>query len=200
MKKFFSLSVLMFLLFSVSSCNCQQQASCDAPEVNECEIVVNNILARRSIRKYQDKQIPQELLDEIIKCGINAPNGMNQQCYEVKVVNDPASTAYLSENLNGLYPAPVYMFIAAQDNYDMSRIDCGLLSENICLSAWAMGIGSINLGMPVRALKENPEILAKLGFDEHFDICLVLALGYPDESPEAKPRNAEKVQYVKVVE
>lgn len=200
MKNLFSLCVLMFLLFSVSSCNCQQQASCEAPEVNECEIVVNNILARRSIRKYQDKQIPQELLDEIIKCGINAPNGMNQQCYEVKIVNDPASTAYLSENLNGLYPAPVYMFIAAKDNYDMSRIDCGLLSENICLSAWAMGIGSINLGMPVRALKENPEILAKLGFDEHFDICLVLALGYPDESPEAKPRNAEKVQYVKIVE
>lgn len=200
MKNLFSLCVSMFLLFSVSSCNCQQQTSCETPEVNECEVVINNILARRSIRKYQDKQIPQELLDEIIKCGINAPNGMNQQCYEVKVVNDPASTAYLSENLNGLYPAPVYMFISAQDNYDMSRIDCGLLSENICLSAWAMGIGSINLGMPVRALKENPEILAKLGFDEHFDICLVLALGYPDESPEAKPRNAEKVQYVKVVE
>jgi len=166
--------------------------------VENPDAVYNNIMARRSIRKYQDKEVPADILNKIIECGINAPNGMNQQCYEVKVVTDPASTAYLAENLHGLYKAPVYMFIAAQDSYDMSRIDCGLLSENICLSAWSYGFGSINLGMPVRALKEKPEILAKLGFDEHYDLCLVLALGYADEQPDAKPRKAEKVQFVTV--
>lgn len=172
-----------------------------APEVvDNPDAVYNTIMARRSIRKYLDKEVPAEVLAKIIECGINAPNGMNQQCYEVKVVNDAASTAYLAENLNGLYKAPVYMFIAAQDNYDMSRIDCGLLAENICLSAWSYGIGSINLGMPVRALMEKPEILAKLGFSEHYDLCLVLALGYADEAPEAKPRKAEKVQFVTVAE
>lgn len=172
-----------------------------APEVvDNPDAVYNTIMARRSIRKYLDKEVPADVLAKIIECGINAPNGMNQQCYEVKVVNDAASTAYLAENLNGLYKAPVYMFIAAQDNYDMSRIDCGLLAENICLSAWSYGIGSINLGMPVRALMEKPEILAKLGFSEHYDLCLVLALGYADEAPEAKPRKAEKVQFVIVAE
>ena len=168
--------------------------------VDNPDAVYNTIMARRSIRKYLDKEVPADVLAKIIECGINAPNGMNQQCYEVKVVNDAASTAYLAENLNGLYKAPVYMFIAAQDNYDMSRIDCGLLAENICLSAWSYGIGSINLGMPVRALMEKPEILAKLGFSEHYDLCLVLALGYADEAPEAKPRKAEKVQFVTVAE
>lgn len=172
-----------------------------APEVvDNPDAVYNTIMARRSIRKYLDKEVPADVLTKIIECGINAPNGMNQQCYEVKVVNDAASTAYLAENLNGLYKAPVYMFIAAQDNYDMSRIDCGLLAENICLSAWSYGIGSINLGMPVRALMEKPEILAKLGFSEHYDLCLVLALGYADEAPEAKPRKTEKVQFVTVAE
>lgn len=172
-----------------------------APEVvDNPDAVYNTIMSRRSIRKYLDKEVPADVLAKIIECGINAPNGMNQQCYEVKVVNDAASTAYLAENLNGLYKAPVYMFIAAQDNYDMSRIDCGLLAENICLSAWSYGIGSINLGMPVRALMEKPEILAKLGFSEHYDLCLVLALGYADEAPEAKPRKAEKVQFVTVAE
>lgn len=172
-----------------------------APEVvDNPDAVYNTIMARRSIRKYLDKEVPADVLSKIIECGINAPNGMNQQCYEVKVVNEAASAAYLAENLNGLYKAPVYMFIAAQDNYDMSRIDCGLLAENICLSAWSYGIGSINLGMPVRALMEKPEILAKLGFSEHYDLCLVLALGYADEAPEAKPRKAEKVQFVTVAE
>lgn len=180
-------------------------ASCDnaAPTpqvVDNPDAVYNTIMARRSIRKYQDKEVPADVLAKIIECGINAPNGMNQQCYEVKVVSDSASTAYLAENLNGLYKAPVYMFIAAQDNYDMSRIDCGLLAENVCLSAWSYGVGSICLGMPVRALQEKPEILAKLGFSEHYDLCLVLALGYADEAPAAKPRRAEKVQFITVAE
>lgn len=185
------------LIVSALFCGCNGAAP--APEVvDNPDAVYNTIMARRSIRKYLDKEVPADVLAKIIECGINAPNGMNKQCYEVKVVNDPASAAYLAENLNGLYKAPVYMFIAAQDNYDMSRIDCGLLAENICLSAWSYGIGSINLGMPVRALYEKPEILAKLGFSEHYDLCLVLALGYADEAPDAKPRNAEKVQFVTV--
>lgn len=189
------IALIMSALFS----GCSNAAP--APEVvDNPDAVYNTIMARRSIRKYLDKEVPADVLAKIIECGINAPNGMNQQCYEVKVVNDAASTAYLAENLNGLYKAPVYMFIAAQDNYDMSRIDCGLLAENICLSAWSYGIGSINLGMPVRALMEKPEILAKLGFSEHYDLCLVLALGYADEDPAAKPRKAEKVQFVTIAQ
>ncbi len=199
MKKFVMPLVAMLSLIS-SACftSCTNAPAEPAAEVNPAEIVVENIMARRSIRKYTDQAVPREILDKIIECGINAPNGMNQQCYEVKVVDDPASVAFLADTLHGLYKAPVYMFIAAQDSYDMSKIDCGLLSENICLSAWAYGIGSINLGMPVRALKENPEVLAKLGFGEHYDICLVLALGYADEAPAAKPRNADKVQFVTI--
>lgn len=191
--------LLLSVIALVSACTF---TSCNAPaepaEVNVAEVVVENIMARRSIRKYTDQAIPADILNKIIECGLNAPNGMNAQSYEVKVVNDPESAAFLAENLGGLYKAPVYMFIAAGTNYDMSKIDCGLLSENVCLSACAYGIGSINLGMPVRALHEKPEILAKLGFSEGYEICLVLALGYPDEAPDAKPRNAEKVQFVTV--
>lgn len=183
------------------ACNCNESAAnSGVVSVDSAQIVIDNIMARRSIRKYTDQVVPRETLDKIIECGINAPNGMNKQMYEVKVVDDAASCAFLAENLGGLYKAPVYMFIAASNAYDMSKIDCGLLSENICLSAWAYGIGSINLGMPVRALNEKPEIMAKLGFSEDCTLCLVLALGYADEAPAAKPRDAEKVQFVKVVE
>ena len=52
--------------------------------------------------------------------------------------------------------------------------------------------------MPVRSLKEKPDILAKLGFSEGYDLCLILALGYADESPEAKTRKADKVQFVSI--
>lgn len=167
---------------------------------NRSETVIDNIMTRRSIRKYSDRAVPRDLLEVIIKCGINAPNGRNRQSYEVKVVDDPASVAYLADNVKGLYKAPVYMLIANDPAYDMSLIDVGLLSENIGLSAWSMGIGSINLGMPVRAINENSELSAKLGFSEGYKLCLVLALGYPDESPAAKPRNRDKVQFVKIID
>ena len=200
-KVIFALVAVLALSASVSFTSCtsapaeQEQY---APAVNTTDIVIENIMSRRSIRKYTDQAVPRDVLNKIIECGINAPNGMNKQMYEVKVVDDPASTALLAEKLNGLYKAPVYMFIAASNAYDMSKIDCGLLSENVGLSAWAYGIGSINLGMPVRALKENPEILSQLGFGEEYEICLVLALGFPDETPDAKPRDAQKVQFVTV--
>lgn len=196
-KLLISLAVVMMTSMMTS---CYNAAPAEAPEVNESEIVINNIMARRSIRKYKEQTISRDTLDLILKCGINAPNGMNQQSYEVKVVDDPASCALLAEQVKGLYKAPAYVFIAAQDNYDGSKVDVGLLSENICLSATALGIGSINLMMPVRSLLDNPELLAKLGFDEHFDLVLALALGYADEAPEARPRNAEKVQYITIAE
>lgn len=162
------------------------------------QAVIDNIMSRRSIRKYKEQAVPREMLDKILECGINAPNGMNQQNYEVKVVDDTASVKFLSENLRGLYKAPVYLFIAAGNQYDMSRIDVGLLAENICLAANAYGIGSINLGQPVRALKDKPEILQSLHFGADYELCLAIALGYPDETPAAKPRNKDKVQFVKL--
>lgn len=42
--------------------------------------------------------------------------------------------------------APTVVFIANDPAYDMSQMDCGLLGENMILSAWSMGIGSCCLG------------------------------------------------------
>lgn len=185
---------------SLAACNQNNNTSManQSDTASGINVVIDNMMTRRSIRKYTDRKVPHELLDTILDCGINAPNGRNQQAYEVKVVTDSVSTAYLAENVNGLYKAPVYIFIANQTDYDMSLIDVGLLSENIGLSAWSYGIGSINLGSPVRAIKKNPELLNKLGFSEGYDLCLALALGYPDETPDAKPRNKEKVQFIEI--
>lgn len=202
MKKTTGFLAIMAIATSIISCG-QAETTTATTATDSCDArtaVIDNIMSRRSIRKYTEKEVPREVLDTILTCGINAPNGRNQQAYEVKVVCDSTSTALLADQVNGLYKAPVYLFIANSTEYDMSTIDVGLLSENICLSAWAYGLGTVNLGGPVRSLKENPELLKKLGFSEGYDLCLALALGYPDEAPEAKPRNAEKVQFIKIAE
>ena len=95
--------------------------------------------------------------------------------------------------------APTMVFIARDKSYDFSTYDCGLLAENMVLSAWSMGIGSICLGSPVRFLTDNPECLPyleRLGFSEGYELSLCVGFGYADEAPAAKPRDWSKVQYV----
>ena len=91
------------------------------------------------------------------------------------------------------------MFVARDKGYDFSTIDCGLLSQNIMLAANAMGVGSVCLGSPVRFVENSPQrdaVLEKLGFSDGYELCICIALGYADEAPAAKPRNAEKVKFI----
>lgn len=171
--------------------------------------VIETIMARRSIRQYKPVAISRDTLQTILECGINAPNGMNAQSWEVRVVDDPAVMEELVAAMSAGNPdvpkasikgcfrnAPTMIFIANALSYDCSQIDCGLLSENIMLSAWSLGVGSICLGSPIRFLKNSPEALARLGFSEGYNPVICVGLGYALESPEAKPRDWSKIKFV----
>ena len=91
------------------------------------------------------------------------------------------------------------VFIANDPSYDLSQIDCGLLGENMILSAWSMGIGSCCLGGPTRFMTSTPAAagyLKKLDIPEGYQLLYCIAFGYPDETPAAKPRNAAKVKFI----
>ena len=139
---------------------------------------IETIMERRSIRKYKPETVARETLEKIMECGINAPNGQNKQSWEVRVVDNPVvmdeikavmAEAYgdKAEMAVGCFRgAPVMVFIARDLNYDFSAYDCGLLAENIMLSAQSLGVGSICLGSPVRFINDNPAcapILERLG-------------------------------------
>lgn len=172
--------------------------------------VIENIMARRSIRKYKNETVSREVLDQIMVCGINAPNGQNKQSWEVRVVDNPQVMEEIANTLNAAYPkmenasgcfrgAPVMVFIARDKGYDFSAYDCGLMAENMMLSAQSLGVGSICLGSPVRFINDNPAcapILERLGFSEGYELSLCVGLGYADEAPAAKPRDINKVKYV----
>ena len=171
--------------------------------------VIENMMARRSIRNYKPAPVGRDTLDKIMECGINAPNGMNRQSWEIRIVDNPETMDRISDAMADANPeteagtvkgcfrgAPVMIFIANDLSYDCSAIDCGLLSENIMLSAWSLGIGSVCLGSPVRFLKNAEEALNILAFSEGYSPIICIGLGYPDEKPEAKPRDRSKVKYV----
>jgi nitroreductase len=180
-------------------------------EKSECKsaAVIDNMMSRRSIRNYKQQAVPREVLNQIMECGINAPNGQNKQSWEVRVVENPElqnEIKSLMATVGGeraagcFYNAPVWVFIARDKGYDFSAYDCGLLAENMMLSANALGVGSVCLGSPVRFILDSPQkdaVLEKLGFSEGYELCLCISMGYPEgEKPEAKPRDMSKVKYV----
>ena len=194
------------ILLSCISCGNNRSEETVMKEGNP---VIESIMARRSIRKYKAEPVSRATMDTILMCGINAPNGMNRQSWEVRVVDKPEVMAEIKEYMKAANPdvkpemiegcfrgAPTMVFVANDPAYDFSAIDCGLLSENIMLSAWSLGVGSVCLGSPVRFLLNSPEAMTRLGFSEGYTPIICIGLGYPDESPEAKPRDADKVKFI----
>lgn len=190
-------------------------ACCQTPN-SEAEAVDNVIMSRRSIRNYKQIPVSRDTMQVILKAGINAPNGQNRQSWEIRVVDNPDTMSEIKAAMSAANPdvpmagdsfrnAPVMAFIAADTSYDFSLLDCGMLSENMVLSAWSMGVGSICLGSPVRfldgseSIRSNPEIrkvMDKLGFSEGYQLVLCVGFGYPLESPDAKPRDESKFMFV----
>lgn len=204
----------MFVLCSCTSQGSQQkEVVTDSVSVSQVDPVIETIMSRRSIRKYKPKAVEREKMQTIVECGINAPNGMNKQSWEVRVVDNPEFINGLTEIFKKENPkaaerpgfqnmfnnAPTVVFIANDPSYDLSQIDCGLLGENMILSAWSMGIGSCCLGGPTRFMTSTPaaaEYLKKLDIPEGYQLLYCIAFGYPDETPAAKPRNAAKVKFI----
>ena len=190
----------------ISSVSC-----CQSNEENT-NTTIETIMTRRSIRKYKDVTVSRDTLNKIMECGVYAPNGQNKQSWEVRIVDNPALMAEMSEAMAAGHPdvpaefakgcfrgAPVMVFIARDSAFPFSAFDCGLMAENMMLSAWSLGVGSVCLASPVRFLTDNDACkpyLEKLGFSEGYELCLCIGLGYADESPEAKPRNMDKVKFV----
>ncbi len=180
----------------------------------ELNPVVSAIMARRSIRKYLDKPVEHEKLEAIVRCGINAPSGMNRQPWIVRVVEDQKLIAevtevYKSENAeqvkrdtnfkNMFRNAPNIICICTPSKGG-GELDAGLLGENMMLAAQSMGLGTCCLGGPTRFLTANAKakfFLERLDIPEDYKLNYIIAIGYPDEQPEARPRDASKVKFIK---
>lgn len=197
---------------SMSACNenKQQQQTAD---IDTASVVNDLMMSRRSIRAYKDSVISRETLNEILKYGINAPNGQNLQSYEIRVIDSPAlidsiTQAVVKDNpkiaerdgfKNIFVNAPCVVCIACDTQYDMAQIDCGLLGENIILAAWAKGIGSCCLGSSARWILDSPSAkpyLDRMAFSNGYKLLYCIALGYPAETPKAKPRRDDMIKFM----
>ena len=180
----------------------------------ELNPVVSAIMARRSVRQYLDKPVEHEKLEMVVRCGINAPSGMNQQPWVVRVVEDAAlinqvTEVYKKENpeqvrrdsgFKNMFRNAPNLICVCTPTGGRGALDAGMLGENMMLAAQSMGLGTCCLGGPVRFLNSNAGakfFLDRLDIPEGYQLNYILAIGYPDEQPEAKPRDASKVKFIK---
>ncbi len=202
-----------FLSLALMSVSCTND-KCHSTEENTADddnAVIETIMSRRSIRAYEDRAVPRDTMELITECGINAPNGMNAQEWEIRVVDNPefingVTELYIKENpdaakapgfKNIFRNAPTVVFIGAPDS-SYSGVNCGLLGENMILAAWSMGIGSCCLGGPVRFLNSEvaAEYLNQLKFSDGYTLLYAIGFGFPAETPDAKPRDKGKILFI----
>ena len=176
--------------------------------------VISTIMARRSVRKYLDKPVEHEKLEAVVRCGINAPSGMNRQPWIIRVVEDQKLIAdvtevYKNENAeqvrrdkdfkNMFRNAPNLICVCTPAGGG-GELDAGLLGENMMLAAQSLGLGTCCLQGPVRFLVANEKckfFLDRLDIPADYRLNYIIAIGYPDEQPEARPRDAAKVKFIK---
>jgi len=205
------------ILISIAALSCLLTGCCgqNPKEMSE-NPVIDAIMARRSIRHYTDTPVEREKLQKIAECGINAPNAMNKQEWEVRIIDSKeyfdGATEIMKEAMpffvktddpkfrNGFRNATAAIFIACPDDEaGMLLQNVGLMSENICLAAQSLGLGTCVMGGPAMFLNTNAAAkpyLDRLGFSEGYKLRTVIAVGYPDEQPEAKPRDKDKIKFV----
>ena len=167
----------------------------------EVNPVLSNMMARRSVRKYLNKPVEHEKLETIVKCGINAPSGMNRQPWIVRVVEDQKLIADVNQAAERslFYDAPALICVCTPANGG-GELDAGLLGENMMLAASSLGLGTCCLGGPVRFLVSNEKckfFLDRLDIPADYKLNYILSIGYPNEQPDAKPRDASKVKFIK---
>lgn len=157
------------------------------------------LLKRRSIRKYKDTPVPEELLDKILEAGTFAPTGMNRQTpVMVAVTNKEIRDLLEKENAKVMgdetkkpfYGAPAVIVVFYNPGVYTSFEDGCLVMGNILNAAHAVGLGScwIHRAKDVFMTETGKELMKKWGIPDNFIGVGNCIIGYPDEKPEAKPR------------
>ena len=178
--------------------------------------VIEAIHARRSIRQYKDTPVEREKLEQVALAGIAAPNAMNRQAWAIRIVDskewiDGCTAAFVPtvegtpfgahlltpEFKNMFRNAPAVIFVAAEPTM-FAGVDCGILAQNMMLAAYELGLGTCCLGSPVGFMSSEAgaPYLASLKLPEGYALQFAIAIGYADETPEAKPRDTSKISFV----
>ncbi|MCW3981199.1 MAG: nitroreductase family protein [Candidatus Bathyarchaeota archaeon] len=150
--------------------------------------LLNIVLSRRSIRKYEQKKIPDEVLGKILEAGRKAPSAANRQPWRFIVVTDDTIKRELSKGLfnKHIKKSPVTIVGCADQgfvNRKWSIVDTTIALQNMVIAAWAVGVGSCWVG----DFKEE-KVRRLLNIPNKWKVVALVSFGYPAEKPRPTRR------------
>ena len=166
---------------------------------------IHNLLNRRSIRSYEDRQVPDELLDIVLNAGIHAASGMNTQGVRLVAVRDKETRDLLSKlnaavmnaTTDPFYGAPCVVVVLADPEIYGGWVEDGALAlGNMMNAAHALGLGScwIHRAKQVFDSPEGKALLEKWGLPTHLRGVGNCILGYPAcDHPAPAPRKEGRI-------
>lgn len=174
--------------------------------MNETLQVMQN---HRSIRSYQDKAIPEEMIESVLRSIQQMPTSINGQQVSVIVIQDPTKKKTISEIAGGqtwIAQAPVFLvfvadfyktYLAAQITGNTQVIHesvegtvVGVFDAGIAMGAAIIAAESLGLGIvPIGGIRANPqEMIALLNLPKYTYPVAGLVMGFPADTSHLKPR------------
>lgn len=152
--------------------------------------------SRRSTKAYTAQQVPDDLLDQILETGLNAPTGRNNQKVITVAVRNAADRDQLSK-MNGkllgvdsdpFYGAPCVVAVLSDPERSTWVEDGSLVLGNLLHAAHALGLGScwVHRAREIFDSAEGKSLLAKWGLPAHLRGIGFCLLGYPAKAPIEK--------------
>lgn len=168
---------------------------------------LQNMMSRKSVKKYKSDPVPKELLDKIIAAGLQAPSGLNKQAPIIlavtnKEIRDKLSADNMQKDpfhrADPFYGAPVVLVVLADKSASTYLYDGALVMENMLLAAHALGLGAcwIHRARETFDLPEWKAWLKELGVEGDYEGIGNCIVGYADIEPQAKPRKENRVYYI----
>ncbi len=161
------------------------------------------IKARRSVRKYEEKDVPEEVLNSILEAVRWSPSWANTQCWEVVAIRDKTIKENLKEVIfpknpatNAITQAPVLLAVCGKlkssgfyNNIvttkfgDWFMFDLGLFTQTLCLAALDFGLGTVVVG-----LFDHDKAKGIIKVPEGYELVALVPLGYPAKISSAPQR------------
>jgi len=167
------------------------------------------VKGRRSIRNYQDKDIPEDVLSRIFEAVRWSPSWANTQCWELVVVKKPEIKQQLQEIMSkgnpaarAMVEAPVVLAVCGKlhsSGYYKSQVttkfgdwllfDLGIATQTLCLAAHELGLGTVIAG-----LFDHDKAREIVGAPEGYELVVLIPLGYPSKVSGA-PKRREVAEF-----
>ncbi len=165
--------------------------------------LIEAIEKRRSVRKFTDQDVSEDLLNQVLEAVKWAPSWANTQCWEIVAIRDSGIKLSIADIVSPKNPgtravasAPVVLAVCGKlksSGYykgqqttkfgDWFMFDLGIATQNICLAAQDIGLGTVIVGM-----FDHNRANRLLNIPEGYECVALIPLGYPNQTPKVPKR------------